>query len=201
MEQKLAIIIPGGGMLAGYSSGLLYTLITKYKLKNPDIYLGGSAGAVISCYGVAQQLEEGKNIWYNRLCDKKCINSKRFWKIFDVDYLIDKIVLEQEELNIKKIQNSEIEIFISAIDRESGKMKYFSSKNCKNLPLILKGSVAIPFAFPKNINIDGKNYEDGVNSVNANLKIQKAIEEGANKIIVLDSMARTPKWVTSLFCF
>ena len=98
MNGKLALILSGGGMTCAYSAGATVGLVDKYNFKNPDIAIGSSGGAGTLAYYVAGQYDAIRNIWTNLLATRKFINSLRFWKIIDIDYVIDVVFTKQEPL-------------------------------------------------------------------------------------------------------
>ena len=165
MKEKIAIIVSGGGMACSYNAGVLIGLINKYRTFKPDIVIGGSGGAGISAYYISRQKKSLKNIWLNLLSDRKFINPFRFWKIINVDYLIDEIFKKQDPLDLDKVCFSKIKYFIATTNNKTGKVKYFSNKKKSNILEALRASMAIPIVYGKTVEIDGDRYCDSVLSI------------------------------------
>jgi predicted patatin/cPLA2 family phospholipase len=187
MAYKTAIIMSGGGMTCSYGVGTLLALIEKYDFKNPDIAIASSGNAGTLSYFVSEQYTSIRNIWSNLLSTKKFINPFRFSRIIDIDYLIDDVFKKQDVLDEEKIYSSKITYLIPAIDLDTGKVKYFSNKNKDNIFEAMRATKAMPIAFNKNVCINGKKYCDSYLSSSVKLSALKAIELGAEKIIIIDN--------------
>ncbi len=189
MKEKIAVIVSGGGMACSYNAGVLIGLIEKYKSFRPDIIIGGSGGAGTSAYYLSRQKKSLKNIWLNLLAgNRKFINPFRFWKIINVDYLIDEIFKKQDPLDLDKVRFSKIKYLIATTNSKTGKIKYFSNKEKKsNILEALRASKAIPIVYGRTVKIGNSNYCDSVISGHPGLSILKAIELGATKILVVEN--------------
>ncbi len=187
MKDKLAIILDGGGMTSSYSVGVILALVEKYELTNPDIVITGSGGAGTLSYYAAKQYDSIRNIWSNLLSTKKFINPLRFWRIIDIDYLIDEVFRKQDPLDAEIIYNSDIDYFIAVTNYKTGKMEYISNKDGVDIFELMRATKAMPIVYNNPVNINGKNYCDSYISISTKNHIQKAIKLGANKIIVVDN--------------
>ncbi len=188
--KKIGIVASGGGMSCAYSSGVMLALIDKYNFVNPYIVIGGSGSTGTLSYYVAKQYKEGKNIWENLLSTNKFISFTRLSRIMDIDYLVDEVFRKQEPLDVEAINNSPIKFYIAATDLGTGKIKYFSNKDGVDNFELLRASSAIPIAFNKSVNIQGREYVDGALGNPFYLHIQKAVEEGAEVVIGIDNTKR-----------
>jgi predicted patatin/cPLA2 family phospholipase len=187
MNNKMAIIMSGGGMSCGYGVGVLLALVEKYNFTNPDIAIAGSGSAGTLSYFVTEQYSSIKNIWSKLLSTKKFINPWRILKIIDIDYLIDEVFKKQDVLNEEKIYNSKITYLIPATNTETGEVEYFSNKNRDNIFEVMRATKAMPLLFNKKVRINGKSYCDSYVSISTKLNALKAIELGANKLIIIDN--------------
>jgi len=185
MNQKVALILSGGGMAASYNVGAVLALVEKYNFINPDIVIAGSGSAGTASYYVAGQYASIYNIWSNLLSTKKFINIFRFWKILNIDYLIDKVFKKEDPLDSKKIYKSNINYLIAVTNNNSGRVEYFSNKDRTNIFDVMRATKAVPILYGKKVKIKNKYYTDGVNSTSAEFNLLKACELGANKIIVV----------------
>lgn len=187
MKSKLALITSGGGMGCAYSAGAILAFVEKYNFKNPDIMIGGSGSTGALSYYIAGQYNSIKKIWTQLIVTNKFINKLRLKKIIDVDYVIDTIFKEQEPLNVKKIYSSKVLYLIATTNFKNGKLEYFSNKDGTNILEDMRASMAIPLVYNKIIKIKRKNFCDTPISSSTGLNIKKAIDLGANKIIVINT--------------
>jgi predicted patatin/cPLA2 family phospholipase len=182
--KNIALVVGGSGMKSAYSGGALVALTKELKLTNPDIVIGSSGGSGGLPYYVAGQYDSIKRIWSELLATKKFISLMRVKRILDLDYLIDNVVKKVEPLNIEIVIGSKIKLLIPATDWITGEPYYFSNKD--DIYKAMKASKAIPGLFNEIIRINHRRYIDGQLSATVERNIQKAIDEGATKIIVID---------------
>ena len=187
MMKKIAIVGSGGGMRCAYSAGVILALVEKCGLTNPDIVVGGSGSTGTFAYFVAKQYDSIKNIWENLIPSKKFISLWRWDKLIDIDYLIDDIFKKKDILNTHKIKVSKIKLFISVINNSTGNLEYFNNKDDVDIYEVLRASNAMPIAYNRPVKINGNKYTDGAANVSLNVNIKKAIQEGAEIIIAIDS--------------
>jgi predicted patatin/cPLA2 family phospholipase len=183
--SKTALVESGGGMAACYVAGVTYALARNFNSFKPDIIIGGSGSTGTLSYYVAGQTESIKNIWLNLLCNKRFINPFRFWRVMDIDYLIDNIFKKEDPLNAEKIYQSQIEYLIASTNHKTGILEYFSNIRKEDVFESMRASMAMPVAFNKYVRINHKEYCDTDVSSSVKLNIEKALNLGAKKIIVV----------------
>ena len=86
---------------------------------------------------------------------------------------------------------------IPATNLETGKIEYFSNKNRDNIFEALRATKAMPILFNKEVGIKGKKYCDSHVSISTTLNALKAIELGADKLIIITNNA--PNFINELF--
>ena len=138
-------------------------------------------------YFVAGQFKSIKNIWENLLSTKEFINPLRFWKVIDIDYLIDNVFKKQDPLVADRIYKSSINFVIPYTCVETGKIGYFSNKKNEDVFEALRATKAMPIVYGKTVKIDDSLFCDSYLSAHNPLNIEKAKKLGASKILVLDS--------------
>ena len=192
MKKTLALISSGGGMTCSYSAGVIFALAEKYKLKEPDIAIGSSGSAGTLAYFVAGQYQSIKNIWTNLLNTKKVLNIIRFWKIFNIDYIIDDIFKIEEPLKTSNIYKSKTNLLIPFTNADSGKVEYFSNRETGDIFEALRATKAMPLVYGKLVKINNSHYCDTYLSSNVSLNLVKAKGLGAEKFLVIESSKRNP---------
>ena len=92
---KTAIICAGGGMRSAHGGGFLYALGTQLNIR-PDIIVASSGNAGNAIYFCAEQFDDLKNIWLERLSTSKFISFLRPFRVMDIDYLVDEVFKKQD---------------------------------------------------------------------------------------------------------
>lgn len=189
MNKKLAIIMSGGGLRASYNVGVILALAKEYNVTEPSILICGSGSAGTGSYYLAKQYDSIYNIWTNLVSSKKFVNLKRFWKLIDIDYLIDEVFKKQDPLNDKLVCSSKTKYLIPALNEKTGDLKYFDNSDRMDIFECMRATKAMPIAFKlcPNIKIDGSYYCDSPISSNAEFHIKKAVELGAKKILIINN--------------
>lgn len=184
MKNKIALICDGGGMKCVYSAGVLAALAKELNFTDPDIVVG-SSGSISFTYYISQQYDSIENIWTNLLASKKFISFKRLFPIMDINYMVDIVFKKQDPLQTDKIINSKIKAFFNVTNYDTGESEYISNNGESDMFEIMRASTAVPLIFNKIIEINGKKYIDGQITSSLGKNIKKAVEEGADKIIII----------------
>lgn len=183
------MIMAGGGTKGSYSAGVILGLFEKFDLEEPEMFFTGSVGSTTASYYVAKQYDSIFKIWSNLVSTKKFINFMRPWKIMDINYLVYDVFKKQEPLNEQAVYNSKTKLFISSTNAKTGKLEFFSNHEGENIFEMIRASTAMPLAYHENVQIRGQKYVDTyLSSLGLNLKIQKAKQEGAKKIIIISPL-------------
>jgi len=190
MRHKTALILSGGGMTCTYSVGVLMALAKHYGFTKPDIAIAGSGNAGTLAYYVAGQYDDIAYSWSNLLTGRKLINLWRFWKILDIDYLVDTVFKKIRPLNVEAIFKSKTHYLIPVPNAFTGSLHYFSNRQKIDIFEALKATKAMPLAFGKRIRIHDEDFVDSYASSSTTLHIAKAMKMGADKIIVIDNTRR-----------
>lgn len=190
-KEKIALIVSGGGMKSAYCGGVVHGLSKKYPGFKPDIIISSSGGSGCASYYVTEQTDSGERIYKNLITSKRFISFLRPSKILDIDYLIDDIFKKQEPLNAKKLKKTEQKIFYAVTNYDTGDIDFVSHKE-HDIFEILRAAKAMPFFYDKKIKLGDQSYIDGEITDNLMQKaISKAIEEGADKIIIVHTEGDT----------
>ena len=201
MAEKLAIIMSGGGMKSSFGVGVILALAEKYNITEPFLLICGSGSAGTGSYYISKQYKSIRNIWTNLVSSKNFLNRKRFWKIINIDYLIDVIFKKQDPLKEKSIYDSKTRYLIPALNKNTGKIDYFDNKKDMDVFESMRATKAMPIAFKMNpkIKINGSFYCDSSTSSSAESHIQKAIDFGADKILIINSISYKKKGLDNFF--
>lgn len=185
-NNPIAIVGSGGGMKSAHGAGFLYVLATKFGITTPDIMVGSSGDAGNTLYFSAGQYESLKRIWTELLSAPKFISYFRFWRVMDIDYLVDTVFKNQERLDINKLRSSPIRWSVPISDFDTGHTRYINADDKIDLFEVLRATTAIPFAFGKKISIGKKRYIDGEFGPVLQDHVTHVLNQGAKKILILN---------------
>ena len=115
--MKTAWIFPGGSARAVYTAGALYAL-SKMGLKRPDIIIAASGSAPTSLCYVSGQYEIIPKVWLECLSTRKFVSFWRFWKIVNIDYLVDFVLKDKNPLDMDKISGSDVLVYIPLTNKD-----------------------------------------------------------------------------------
>jgi len=182
--------MPGGGAQAVYTAGVCRALCDM-DAPLPDIIVASSGSCGTAFYYAARQWNVFETIWCDILSSKRFANPLRFWKLGDIDYLVDDVCKKQSPLDMDAVYVSPIVIHVAVTNARTGAIKFFSNKDDVDLWEVMratKSSAVFAGLFKAKTVIIGKNhYFDTRLSSRAGASIYHAIACGANKVIVLDS--------------
>lgn len=185
-REKTAIILIGGGMRSAHGAGFLYALGSQTSLSKPDLMIASSGNAAGALYFVAGQYESIKRIWTQLLSTRRFIFFLRFWKIMDIDYLVDAVFKMQEPLDIAAVQRTTIDWLIPITDARTGFVRYVGKKDNVNIFELLRAAKAIVLFYGRKVTIWGKKYIDGELGPTTLDHVRTALSHGANRIVLID---------------
>ncbi len=157
---------------------------------NPfDLFLGVSSGASnISAY-LAKMPERNFTIFTDHSVRPEFISFKRFLlggHLMDLDWLWDETIA-QMRLDLKTIDAQRGVFLIGLTDVQTGRAVHKHPSE-ENLEDVLKASCAMPVVYRSFPMVDGRPFVDG--GISDPLPVKKAIELGAEKIMVIRSRPR-----------
>jgi predicted patatin/cPLA2 family phospholipase len=209
-NHHIALAIEGGGMVSVNAGGMVSALESLGLRDAFDSVHGSSAGAGCGAYFVSRNALSGARTLYDRLDLKQFIDINRMFRgkpIVDTQYLIDEAMLKDHPLDAEKVISSDIPLYISSTDIDSGRTKVDCEfRDKKHFWEVLKGSMSLPFVAGPAITLDGCRLLDG--GLVEQFGLGSAIDVGATHILVLFTRrevrlkrALTPAktWLQSLF--
>jgi predicted patatin/cPLA2 family phospholipase len=205
--RQLALVIEGGGMRGIYSAGSLLGLEFLDLHDVFDHVYGTSAGAINAAYYLAHQGSFGITIYYQDINGCKFINPLRLTKIADIDYVYDEVIPRKKPLDVERILASRSRFFIALTDVDTGKSFLVQAQEASTpLVRILKASAALPLAYNRPVEVEGRRCFDG--GVAGVFALREAIAHGCTDILVLltrpepyasASPKRLDRWLFSRF--
>lgn len=184
MKGKVALILTGGGMRCAYGAGVLSALGKIGRV--PDLIIAASGSAGGACYFLAGQYDSIRRIWTELLSTSRFISLLRR-PIMDIDYLIDSVFRKQEPLKDTLVAASSITLFLPLASLDTGSLVYMSNKDGKDLFEMLRATKAMPLIYGKPVFLDGIPFADGQVIASLSEHVEKAVAEGAEKIVIVDN--------------
>ena len=199
---KTAIIMAGGAMRSVHGAGFLYALRRDLKLREPDIMIGSSGDAANMLYYCADQCEALKRVWIEWLTTSAFISFKRFWRIMDIDYLVDEVFSTLEPLDLARVASSTVEWHVPITDFHTGITRYVTAKDELNTLEVLRAAKAIPLFYGKRVPIGSSEYIDGELGPTLEDHVRYALARGADRLVVIrhnSPWSRLSKWYGRLY--
>ena len=184
-KRKLAIVMSGGGMRCAYGAGALTALAEEFGLVKPAIVIAASGSAGNAAYYVAGQYTNGAQIWTS-LANSRFISFRRL-PILDIDYLVDEVFRKNHPFDTGAMEKSKIHFLVPLTRVNDGATVYMEPKPAEAIYDYLRAAKAVPVAYGKTVTIQGEEYMDGDFGASTNDFVLKALEEGAEDLIVLES--------------
>lgn len=159
---RTALVVHGGGMRSVASCGTVAAL-NELGLTNAfDAVFGVSSGAVNAAYFLSKQAALGVTVYLEDVNNLRFVNFFRFWKMMDLDYFFDDIVLARKKHDAERLRSHPTELRVIATDAQTADARWFSSKE-ENVDFYaaLKASCSLPIVYPGGVKVNGRTYLDG----------------------------------------
>lgn len=186
ISDNLAIITSGGGMKCAYSAGAISALAKELGIVRPDIYVSASGSTGTMFYYLAGQYDDIEKIWTRYLPSPHFIRYAPF-PALRINYLIDTVAKKYLPLDIEKVEFSPTKFFVPVTDSVSGETRFLNKGLWFDPYEMVRAATAIPILYNRNVWLGGRNYLDGDFSTSTNALVQKAIEEGATRILCISN--------------
>lgn len=184
-HQELGVVLSGGGTSTAYTIGALHAAFVEHGIPAPRCMVMMSGGASIGCFALAGRFKEMYQ-WPRLFADRRCVSRYRFWRMWDIDYTVDRIMLKQVPELAREVSRSPTHICIAATEVSSGIVHWFTNDDLGEIRNILKATKAIPGVYGKEITVRGKSYIDGSFSSTLRACVERAFAAGSRKVLVVD---------------
>ncbi len=184
MSNRVGIVLEGGAMRCIFSAGLMDFLMDK-GIHIPNI-LAVSAGAYTGMNYASGQRGRCISALVDPLREYQYLGFKTFLKkgtFFDMDYLFDEVPKGKAPFDFEAFQNFDGRFITSVVNLEKGESIYLEKfETEKEFFDVCKAANSMPF-LAKIAHLNGVPVLDG--GMDAAIPIEKALEEGWDKIIVV----------------
>lgn len=176
-------------MKCAYVAGALKA-IHDMGIKSDSIY-SSSASSLTSPYFASEQIDDMLYIWRNKLTQRSASISNVLTEkaIFDIDFLVHKILTQDVPLDVSQVLKSKIKLFFSVFDINRNKGLFIKGNTNDVLERMLASSAHSVFCYPHKVKLGPKEYIDG--SFYYPIPINESIAKKKNIIAVLTSQPRS----------
>lgn len=182
--RRLGLVIEGGGMRGVCSAGGAVALAQLGLSEVFDYVFVTSAAVMNASYFISNQPYLGLSVYLENCRTSHFLNPWRFWKILDVDYIVDQVVTVQKPVNTEAILFSPSNLVVAVMDAATAEPVYIDVKEtCADLKSVFRAAMAIPVLYNRSVLIDGQRCIDGGLAVP--FPIERAIDLGCTDILCL----------------
>ncbi len=181
---RLALVVQGGGLRSIYSMAALAVLEEEGLRDAFTHVVGSSAGALNGAYFLAGQAREAVSIYTEDMSDGGLVSPLRFWKVFDVDRLIDVTMKRERPLNVGAMAEARAALYTVLTDAETAQAHIVSSRDeSVDLFEVLRATAALPGLYNRRVRVGSRRYVDG--GVANLVPVDIAFREGATAALVI----------------
>ena len=182
-KAKTVFVLEGGAMRGLFSAGVL-DVFMQNEIQTDAIY-GVSAGALFGINFKSRQI--GRAIRYNL----RFAHEKNYMGLYSLittgdimnrEFCFNKLVHELDKFDFETFDNSPINFYAVVTNVETGKAEHIKITEARHGMEALRASGSMPFV-SKLVEYEGNKYLDG--AVSDPIPIQKALDEGYEKIVVV----------------
>lgn len=115
-----------------------------------------SAGVMNASYFLTNQAETGMSVYFENCPTWAFLNPLRFWKILNVDYIVDRVAAVEKRLDIDRLLKASSQFLISVCDARTGEVHLIDTKTTET-PFfqVVRAAMAIPVFYNRTIDVDG----------------------------------------------
>lgn len=162
-----------------------------------------SAGVMNAGYFITNQPLLGMSVYFENCTTRSFLNPFRFWRMLDVDYIVDKVAAIEKRLDLDMLASSRSHLLVSACDTRTGESIVIDTRLTK-MPIlqVLRAAMAIPVLYNRTIDVDGCPCID--NGTVLPFSLKPVFERGCTDILVLLTLPasfteRQPNWMMRSF--
>lgn len=188
--RRLGLVIEGGA-LRGVASGAAAVALARLGLNDVfDDVFATSAGVMNGAYFLSGQPEIGISIYHEDLADRRFFNWLRLWKVMDVDYVFDQVVVKTKPLAVERLRASPTRFHVAVMDVADATTHLLDASRGPDATLAcLKAATAIPVLYNRTVKVSGRHCVDA--GIKVPFPIEAAMELGCTHIVTLLSRTST----------
>jgi predicted patatin/cPLA2 family phospholipase len=163
--EKKALIIEGGGMRGVFLTGVLQAFYDRGYFPWKMI-AGSSAGALTGTLYASEQIHLARDAFFSTLLTGDFIHLENIFNpgkhIMDLDWMMDAVLMQDENLDMKKLKKS-CPVYITAtLCREDSLPRpVFFNSHKDDIMTVLKATAALPVLYRGFVHYNDQKYLDG----------------------------------------
>jgi predicted patatin/cPLA2 family phospholipase len=182
--RRLGLVIEGGGMRGSTSAGGALALAHLGLSGLFDDVYATSAGVMNAAYYLSRQEDIGISIYFDDLATRAFYNPWRFWKVLDVDYVMEDVVKGRKRLDLDRLRQSPSRFHVSMLDRSTGEGVIVNTGLAKESTYtVLHAALSVPVLYNRPVIVAGRPCLDGGLAIP--FPLRHAIVDGCTDILVL----------------
>jgi predicted patatin/cPLA2 family phospholipase len=195
-RAHLAIVIECGGMRGIVAGGFVAELCSQGLSECFDSVHGSSAGASVGAYFLANQPDDGLEIYRTDICNRRVVNPYGFFSkpcMVETDYIVDVVINKKRKLDVSEVVKSPGLLNVITTAATDGAPTVHNRFDCRDDVLIaLKASLRVPGPCEPGVLIHGKRHLDG--GLTSPLPVFSAVLSEATHILVVGTQT-APNYV------
>jgi predicted patatin/cPLA2 family phospholipase len=184
--RRLALVIEGGALRAVCSAGGAVVLAQLGFSELFDEVHATSAAVMNASYFMSNQPLLGISVYFDNCTTRHFINPLRFWKVVDVDYVFDRVAVDEKPLDVARVLRSPSTLYVAVMDRRTGEAFVVDTRAARTPFLqVLKASAALPVFYNRAVEVDGRPCMDG--GLRFPFGLGPALAHGCTHVLVLST--------------
>jgi predicted patatin/cPLA2 family phospholipase len=183
--RRLGLVIEGGA-LRGVCSAAGAVVLAQLGLSDVFDEVHATSAAVMNAsYFLTNQPLLGISVYFDNCTTTRFVNPWRFWKMVDVDYIFDHVVVKEKPLDLRRLAQSSSTLYVAVINRDRGEPMLVDVKASSSPLTVMKASAAMPVFYNRSIEIDGQRCMDG--GLALPLSLEPALANGCTHVLALST--------------
>ncbi len=188
------LVLEGGGVRSAYSAGICKALVDRGVRCNAVV--GSSSGSVNAAFFASKQTDALVELWTDYV-PNGFISWRRQLNPFagpglGVDIMLDDVIVAERKLDLHAATAGDPALFITATNVD-GCLPTIARPDATNLIEWLRASLALPAAYNRIVQIDGRGYIDGGVATPVPFDIAELDAFDGPTIVVLTRKVKTQK--------
>lgn len=184
--RRLGLVIEGGGMRGSTTAGGALALAHLGLSGLFDDVYATSAGVMNAAYYLSRQEDIGISIYFDDLASRAFYSPWRFWKVLDVDYVMEDIVKGSKRLDLDRLRQSPSGLHVALLDRATGESFVANTRLAKeSIYSVLHAALSVPVLYNRSVMVGGRPCMDGGLAIP--FPLMHAMADGCTDILVLES--------------
>lgn len=150
----------------------------------PDMFVGSSGSAGTVSYFACGRAPDAARLWVEQVTSSRVIQRNPLR--LDVDFIIDSM-RDKFPLDPHVLRNESIELYLAATDYRTIRPHFFSNRDPLDWYEVMRASMAIPFVYGAQVQLNGEWYFDGDIATTLADCVRFAKQKGAQRIYVCDT--------------